>query len=216
MSFLEQIHEIFHHLPVEVMQDIDKRKHVPNLKKLDGLIAEVQVRTAAQHIWAATSHVLQYKREEHVPPELRRAISRAAAVLEVVDFEFERFLNERDNLSSKNIDDQKLDIESLIDIMESMLPYENKRLGHELYATILDELFSVNIDTIGKLKNIINKHIAEVKLEDREEAKQMYLLFPEHQRNHKLVTTRYANGIHLTHTGLIRKIIRKEFGENVI
>ncbi|MGG3802392.1 DUF6877 family protein [Metabacillus fastidiosus] len=25
MSFLEQIHEIFHHLPVEVMQDIDKR-----------------------------------------------------------------------------------------------------------------------------------------------------------------------------------------------
>jgi ppGpp synthetase/RelA/SpoT-type nucleotidyltranferase len=31
---------------------------------LGGLRAEVQVRTTAQHIWAAASHKLQYKHEE--------------------------------------------------------------------------------------------------------------------------------------------------------
>src|ERR1700693_5111858 len=55
---------------------------VPTLRKLEGLRAEIQVRTGSQHIWAATSHILQYKKEAHVPPPMRRAINRVAALLE--------------------------------------------------------------------------------------------------------------------------------------
>lgn len=69
---------------------------VPTLAKMGGLIAEIQVRTLAQHIWAETSNKLQYKQEESVPPAVRRAISRASALLETLDLEFERVLIERD------------------------------------------------------------------------------------------------------------------------
>jgi putative GTP pyrophosphokinase len=37
---------------------------VPSRAGLGGLRAEIQVRTTAQHIWAAASHKLQYKHEE--------------------------------------------------------------------------------------------------------------------------------------------------------
>ena len=35
---------------------------IPTLRKFDGLRAEIQVRTGSQHIWAAASHILQYKK----------------------------------------------------------------------------------------------------------------------------------------------------------
>ncbi len=60
------------------------------------LLAEVQVRTAAQHVWAVASHVLQYKQPESIPAELRRAVNRVAALLEMVDDELERVLVGRD------------------------------------------------------------------------------------------------------------------------
>jgi len=70
---------------------------VPTLKRLDGLSLEIQVRTVAQHIWAAASHKLQYKQENNIPVPLIRSINRTAALLEMVDLEFERLLGERDS-----------------------------------------------------------------------------------------------------------------------
>ena len=49
---------------------------IPSLSDLGDLRAEVQVRTVAQHIWAAASHKLQYKQEESVPTPLKRTIYR--------------------------------------------------------------------------------------------------------------------------------------------
>ncbi len=68
---------------------------IPSFSSFNNYKVEVQVRTLSQHIWAATSHKLQYKKEQNVPLPLRRAIHRVSALLEVVDFEFERVLNER-------------------------------------------------------------------------------------------------------------------------
>ena len=66
---------------------------VPTMSDFQGYRAEIQVRTLAQHIWAAASHKLQYKQEKNVPPPLRRSIHRVSAILETVDLEFERLLN---------------------------------------------------------------------------------------------------------------------------
>ncbi len=44
---------------------------VPTLSPLRDMVAEVQVRTVSQHMWAAASHVLQYKNEANVPPPVR-------------------------------------------------------------------------------------------------------------------------------------------------
>ncbi|MDD5094450.1 MAG: RelA/SpoT domain-containing protein [Dehalococcoidia bacterium] len=69
---------------------------VPSFASFDGLCAEIQMRTVAQHIWAVASHTLQYKHEHGVPRPIRRAIHRVSALLETVDLEFERALQERE------------------------------------------------------------------------------------------------------------------------
>jgi putative GTP pyrophosphokinase len=53
--------------------------HKIGLQPSQEVPVEVQIRTMAQHVWAAASHVLQYKSEDAVPPELRRGVSRLAA-----------------------------------------------------------------------------------------------------------------------------------------
>ena len=68
---------------------------VPTFFDLGELKTEIQLRTLAQHIWAAASHKLQYKHEESVPPPIRRSIHRVSALLETVDLEFERVLTDR-------------------------------------------------------------------------------------------------------------------------
>ncbi len=66
------------------------------------LMAEIQVRTLAQHLWAAASHQLLYKREESVPRSSKRMFHRVSALLETVDLELEQVLirHEEDVLSS--------------------------------------------------------------------------------------------------------------------
>ena len=61
--------------------------------KLEDFIIEMQIRTLAQHIWAAASRNLQYRKEEDVPREVRREIHSIAAILEEVDSAFENILS---------------------------------------------------------------------------------------------------------------------------
>lgn len=62
---------------------------VPSLEEFASLKAEIQIRTLAQHMWAAASHYLQYKRESAVPLPIRRSIHRVSALLETADLEFD-------------------------------------------------------------------------------------------------------------------------------
>lgn len=56
---------------------------------MNGLRAEVQVRTVLQHAWAEIEHdELGYHSDDLVPADIRRRLARAAAVLEGVDAEF--------------------------------------------------------------------------------------------------------------------------------
>lgn len=50
--------------------------------------AEIQLRTIAQHAWAAVDHKLRYKRGDDAPPELQRDLSRLSALFELADKEF--------------------------------------------------------------------------------------------------------------------------------
>jgi putative GTP pyrophosphokinase len=52
------------------------------------LRAEIQLRSVLQHAWAAIDHKLRYKREQDAPRELKRALSRLSALLELGDKEF--------------------------------------------------------------------------------------------------------------------------------
>ena len=56
---------------------------------LEDLKAEIQVRTATQHAWAAVEHKLHYKnREETAPRAMQRRMSRLSALFELADEQF--------------------------------------------------------------------------------------------------------------------------------
>ncbi|WP_391572734.1 GTP pyrophosphokinase family protein [Cohnella sp.] len=187
---------------------------VPTLKRLQGLSIEIQVRTVAQHIWAAASHKLQYKQENHVPIPLRRAINRTAAILEMVDLEFERLLNERDtyieDIIEKPNEDATLNIEILKDVLDSALPRENKD-SEEDYNELLNDLGRVEVDTKKKIVHIFEKHLAQVIEKDKRYVEEgLDELQDTGQTNEE---DRIKTGVYFTHVGLTREVLSQEFGD---
>ncbi|ALO95116.1 hypothetical protein SHL15_4014 [Streptomyces hygroscopicus subsp. limoneus] len=73
------------HLVLELGEN---RSKLLEWKQFEGLKAEVQVRTALQHAWAAVNHKLDYKQSQDSPRELRRRLFRLSALFELADEEF--------------------------------------------------------------------------------------------------------------------------------
>lgn len=188
---------------------------LPTLRRLRGLQAEIQVRTASQHIWAAASHSLQYKRESHVPKPVRRAINRAAALLEMVDLEFERVLAARESYVAELDEvggDEALNTDILQGILAEELPPENAGDTTEAIGELLDELAVFSILTARDLRELMTKHhnailsAEETALEDLRQNKATSVRFsydPE----------QFAKGVFYSHVGLARQALKVEFGQ---
>ena len=68
---------------------LDKRRNkLPEFIPFAGLKAEIQVRTALQHAWAALDWRFRYKNAKEAPPEVRRKLYRISANLEGADENF--------------------------------------------------------------------------------------------------------------------------------
>ena len=102
---------------------------------------------------AVASHYLQYKREKSVPLEVRRSINRVSALLETVDLEFERVLNERDvyvtGITSVS-PEERLNVNVLKAMLDENLPLAN-RTNDEAYDELVAELESVGVVNVGGL-----------------------------------------------------------------
>lgn len=186
---------------------------LPTLSELQGLQAEIQVRTASQHIWAEASHALQYKRESHVPKPLRRAINRVAALLETVDIEFERVLSERgayvEQLGEFE-EGEPLNTDILEKILAEELPPEN-RLGNEPFGMLLDDLIAFNINNAKSLRALLKKHHDAIladeasMIKDIREKKKKTLYI-------SLSPKQIDKGVFFSHVGLARHALSLEFG----
>lgn len=187
---------------------------IPTLRHLKGLKAEIQVRTASQHIWAAASHILQYKRESDVPFPIRRSINRAAAILETVDLEFERVLEERgDYLNQLNImDDKTINTDSLRSLLDRILPENNKEEPEE-YAKLLEELSNLNISTVDEVEEIINRNWKKVIEEEEERVAECKMELEKGLELEGTSKERIIKGVFFTHSGLLRNTLVYEFGE---
>lgn len=86
---------------------------VKHLQVYKNLKFEIQVRTLSEHIWAASSHSLNYKSEVNIPQEIERPLIRLAAILEIVDDELIRIYSTHTEYI-KTI--QKADIDSVTDL----------------------------------------------------------------------------------------------------
>jgi GTP pyrophosphokinase len=186
---------------------------VPTLSDLGDLRAEIQVRTLAQHIWAAASHKLQYKQEDSVPLPVRRSINRVAALLETVDLEFERVLSERASYiaeaagASKGT--QTLNVDLLATVLDNLLPRANKEES-EAYAELLDDLRTFGVRTADDLQNLISRQKAAIKQSETKEV--------ERRRRQKDYFAgskeRIDRGVFFTHVGLARQALDAEFGKS--
>lgn len=171
----------------------------PSRKGLGNFKVEIQVRTLAQHIWAAASHHLQYKREASVPLKLRRSINRASALLETVDIEFMRLLEEREIYKETDMisegDDTPLNVETVEAILTNLFPSRN-RGDTENYDELLLDINELGISSPAQLKKILNKKLKKTMESDA-----------IHAEKHEYTTDYY-----FTHVGLAREALRAEFG----
>lgn len=63
--------------------------------------AEIQVRTATQHAWAAVEHKLNYKRTSDAPRDLRRKLMRLSALFELADEQFSSVKSRLEEVEAK-------------------------------------------------------------------------------------------------------------------
>lgn len=186
---------------------------LPTLSDLSHLAAEIQVRTLSQHIWAVASHKLQYKQENNVPIPLRRSINRVSALLETVDLEFERVLAEResyklDDLQKVN-DDSGFNVDILENILDKLLPPENKYEGHENYSEIFEQLVRNGINSVSKLEEVIKTQIDKCLEEDKERTKDII----DGNFDEADEVERAQRGVFFTHVGLVRGCLRAYIGD---
>jgi len=202
------------HLVVELP---DSWLAVPSFNQMKGWRAEIQVRTTAQHIWAAASHTLQYKQEESVPDPVRRAIHRVSALLETVDLEFERLLEQRESYRSEAgqvAPDATLNVDLLENLLDNLLPERNKDPGKEPYAELLSDLAEFKILDRKRLTELVKKHLPAALGAEKLELEAL-------QKNPDEIRIRssperQASGIFFTHTGLTRGCLKSAFGKEVV
>ena len=185
---------------------------VPSLAPFKGYRAEIQLRTVAQHIWAAASHVLQYKQEEGIPQPVRRSIHRVSALLETVDLEFERALEDRDqyrNQTAKIEPDTHLNVDLLERVIDSLLPVANKD-ALEPYAELLEDLTYFGISTIKDLQVLINSQLPTVLKKEAEAAAKAG---QKGSGFREISPERKVRGVYFTHAGLTRVALGEKFQE---
>lgn len=193
---------------------------IPSMKGLTGRKVEVQVRTLTQHIWAAASHKLQYKNEKSVPPPLRRSIYRVSALLETVDLEFTRVLEERDayvkTQAAQPGEKDKLDVDIVEAILDETLPPENKDNASEDYSDLLIDLQHFDIGTRGALTSLLSKHKRAILRADAKEAETRgWQDDDEETEQGERVVDRLARGVFFSHVGLVRQALSEQFGDDV-
>lgn len=198
-----------HHYVVRLKSEWLK---VPSYADLGGISVEIQARTVAQHIWAAASHKLQYKREDSVPIPLRRTINRVSALLEIVDLEFERVLSERDAYLSQqsegNDSDRQLNVDLVDIIATKILPQANRDPNDDDLDEVLGDLLKFEIKTTKQLENIIIKHFDAIMKEDKRLVRSNLYATED--------SDRIARGVYFTFAGLIRQALMEEFGEEEV
>ncbi|HXU34437.1 MAG TPA: hypothetical protein VN851_28005 [Thermoanaerobaculia bacterium] len=174
------------------------------------LRAEIQVRTLAQHTWAAASHKLQYKREKNVPPALRRAISRLSAVLETVDSELDRVVEDLRAYRNFGIpatkETEPLNVDLLAFVLGEVFPSANRKES-ERYSDLIQELARVGVNTVADLRALLKKRSPAAMESEHSE-----LLRRSKERDYRTTTEERVNqGVFFSHVGLARQAIRQEY-----
>lgn len=189
---------------------------VPTLAPMQGLRAEIQVRTIAQHIWAEASQALQYKHRDSVPVTVSRAIHRVSALLETIDLEFERVLEQRDTYRA-DVDisgtDDLLNVDLLEKTLDSLLPLLNKDPDED-YSSLMEDLTHFKISTQKGLRDLITRNLDSIMKVEKFLVTQRTESVMSGEEPLGTTKERTLAGVFFTHVGLAREALQKAFGKD--
>lgn len=120
--------------------------HAPNYRGLSEVKAEIQIRTILMHAWAEVEHKLAYKKQDQVPDELQRKLSRLSAKFEEADEQFEEIRNAAISYQARLRDEAKdkggFDIsqELNLDSLQAFLDYYFPEKSHNSRNQVRDLL----------------------------------------------------------------------------
>jgi len=188
---------------------------IPTLSGCKDLLAEIQVRTVSQHLWAEVSHHLQYKRKESVPDQILRSLYRASALLESVDLELERVLDNRLEYVKHvaNVDqEENLNVNLLEQTLNRILPPQNKE-ENEDFDNLLIDLSFFDITTIAALIDLWESQKAKVLEDEAGYVKENRKKIKVGQDDEGINIERAAKDVYFVFTGLIRIAMSHKFGK---
>jgi len=174
--------------------------------KFGHLIAEIQVRTLSQHLWAAAAHYLNYKERKDVGKPLQRPLSRISALLELIDEEYDRLLNLKEEyLKNADISDsvETLNVDLLSKMIKEEFPTTKGFALNEDMSGILDDLFLFGVKTVKDFRELLNKQKAKV-LENQESASKTL---------REIEPAIMPKSMSYSIQGIIRKILDYEFSK---
>lgn len=141
--------------------------NVPNYRGLQGIKAEIQVRTILMHAWADISHKLSYKKKEHIPELFQRNLFQLSALFEIADDRFEMLRAEREKYRNNMINngqfnfDQELNLDSLQAFLDFHLPNRVKQMDDTI--DLLDELmkYEISLEELSESYSKVNELLPE-------------------------------------------------------
>lgn len=151
----------------------EDRLKLPELSKFKGMFFEVQVRTILQHAWAQIQHERDYKFSGVLPEQIKRRLYRLAAVLELVDSEFDTLASKLDTYAeevTKKVSRNEFDVEINT---TSLLRYLSKKLSPltggglviledgSIPRIVIAEMESFGLHTLADLNEILSAEFLE-------------------------------------------------------
>ncbi|AWB81600.1 GTP pyrophosphokinase [Corynebacterium yudongzhengii] len=141
-----------HHMILEVPEGRS------DLAEYVGMQFEVQVRTVLQHAWAEFEHDVRYKQGGQIDPQVDRAFTLAAGLIELADQQFDQIaaLKEKETEGDDYVDDVAITAETLPGILAVLLGNRFPRSRSEHYRWLEELLLANGINTVAELSELLN------------------------------------------------------------
>jgi ppGpp synthetase/RelA/SpoT-type nucleotidyltranferase len=158
---VDQFGYISHHL-ICMLDDGYKGPRYDGLKNSK---IEIQLRTISQHAWAEISHILEYKKREDIPEELKKDFYALSGLFYVADTYFEMIYNEKQAIKVETKEQYEMEalngISLNLDSLKSYLSlaYPNRKVGSGTdYSQLLLELLKDGYKTIEDVDDLVNEY----------------------------------------------------------
>lgn len=119
----------------------------PNYRGLDGLKAEVQVRTILMHAWADFEQKLAYKKKDHIPPQFTRQLYQLSALFENADGQFDALRKQIEEYR-KELLSEEAKKSGRFDVSQQM--------NLDSFQALLDFYFSDRVKTIDSTRRLLD------------------------------------------------------------